>query len=241
MGTLFVALILIIVLFYVYVRKKVAIHKKEEELTFLALQLHEKELEVDKNESYIATLLLQYEESSKKEELLVEQKEMVDLLKKENEQLLIEKKLLHEKISSYSISSYEVTNVKILSDKLHFLEKREQELCMQVLSQNPVLHKLHLKPVYLNEAELKKVCNVADVIFQNFSQRLVEAVPSLSDHEVALCCLIKLRFSITEISILLSIASTSVSRSKLRIKNKIYSGMEDVPKDKSLDVWLWEY
>lgn len=41
-------------------------HEKEEELTDLALQLHEKELEMDKNESYIAELQQQYEEDSKK-------------------------------------------------------------------------------------------------------------------------------------------------------------------------------
>ena len=241
MCTIVLMLVLAILFIIIYLRKRIAMHKKEEELTGLALLLHEKELEIDKNQSYIAELQKQYEESNKKEEGWMEQEEVMEKLKEENEQLALEKKLLYEKITSYSVSSSEVTNVKILSDKLQLLEKREQELCMQLLSQTPLLNTLHLKPVYLNEAELKKVCKVADVIFQNFTQRLVESVPSLSEHEVALCCLIKLRFSITEISILLSIASTSVSRSKLRIKNKIYSCMGDVSKDKSFDVWIWEY
>ena len=241
MCTIVLMLVLAILFIIIYLRKRIAMHKKEEELTGLALLLHEKELEIDKNQSYIAELQRQYEESNKKEEDWMEQEEVMEKLKEENKQLTLEKKLLHERMASYSVSSSEVTNVKILSDKLQLLEKREQELCMQLLSQNPVLHKLHLKPVYLNEAELKKVCKVADVIFQNFTQRLVESVPSLSEHEVALCCLIKLRFSITEISILLSIASTSVSRSKLRIKNKIYSEFGETSKSKSLDIWLWEY
>lgn len=241
MFTVLIVLVLMFILISFLLRKRIAMHKKEEELAGLALQLHKKELEVDKNESYIAELQSRYQESNRKEELFAEQKEMLKNLKKENEQLCLEKKLLHEKISSYSVSSYEVTNIKLLSDKLCLLEKREKELCAQLLAHIPLLHTLHLKPVYLNDAELKEICRIADSVFQDFTRRLLKDVPSLSEHEIILCSLIKLRFSITEISIFLNIASTSVSRSKLRIKNKIYSELEEKPKDKSLDIWIWEY
>lgn len=241
MCTLLMACVLILFLLYIYFRKRISVHKKEEELTNLSLQLHEKELEVDRNELYIANLHLLYEESNKKEELWAEQQETLCKLEKENKQLHLEKKLLYEKIASYSISSYEVTNVKILSEQLYVLKKREQELCTKLLEQTSLLRRLHLKPVYLNEAELKNICSISDSIFQNFSHRLLRDIPSLSERELSLCCLIKLRFSITEISILLSIASASVSRLKLRVKNKINLELGDVLKDKSLDIWIWEY
>lgn len=228
MFTVVIVLLLGILLIYIYLRKRITIQKKEEELTSLALQLHQKELEVEKNESYIAELQSQFEKNNKKEELYMEQVEELKNLKKENERLSLEKNLLYEKIASYSISSQE-------------LEKREKELCSLLLAQIPFLRQLHLKPAYLNDTELSDICQITDNIFHHFTQRLSKAISSLSEHEIILCCLIKLRFSITEIAVFLNIAPTSVSRSKLRIKNKIYSELGEDSKEKSLDIWLWEY
>ena len=238
MFTIVIVLLLGISLIYIYLRKRIAIQKKEEELTSLALQLHQKELEVEKNESYIVELQSQFEKNNKKEELYIEQVEELKNLKKENERLSLEKNLLYEKIASYSISSQE-------------LEKREKELCSLLLTQIPFLRRLHLKPVYLNDTELSDICQITDNIFHHFTQRLSKfhhftqrlskEISSLSEHEIILCCLIKLRFSITEIAVFLNIAPTSVSRSKLRIKNKIYAELGEDSKEKSLDIWLWEY
>ena len=228
MFTIVIVLLLGILLIYIYLRKRITIQKKEEELTSLALQLHQKELEVEKNESYIAELQSQFEKNNKKEELYMEQVEELKNLKKENERLSLEKNLLYEKIASYSISSQE-------------LEKREKELCSLLLAQIPFLRQLHLKPAYLNDTELSDICQITDNIFHHFTQRLSKEISSLSEHEIILCCLIKLRFSITEIAVFLNIAPTSVSRSKLRIKNKIYAELGEDSKEKSLDIWLWEY
>lgn len=228
MFTIVIVLLLGILLIYIYLRKRITIQKKEEELTSLALQLHQKELEVEKNESYIAELQSQFEKNNKKEELYMEQVEELKNLKKENERLSLEKNLLYEKIASYSISSQE-------------LEKREKELCSLLLAQIPFLRQLHLKPAYLNDTELSDIYQITDNIFHHFTQRLSKAISSLSEHEIILCCLIKLRFSITEIAVFLNIAPTSVSRSKLRVKNKIYAELGEDSKEKSLDIWLWEY
>lgn len=241
MFTIVIVLFLLILLIYIYLHKRITLHQKEEEMTNLALQLHQKELEVEKNESYIVELQSQFEKYNKKEEFYIEQVEAFKNLKKENERLSLEKNMLHEKIASYSISSHELSNVKTLSDRLLLLEKREKELCSLLLSQIPFLRKLHLQPVYLNETELNDICKIADNIFQEFTQRLSKDISVLSEHEIILCSLIKLRFSITEISIFLNITPASVSRSKLRIKNKIFFELGEDSKGKSLDIWLWKY
>lgn len=194
MFTIVIVLLLGILLIYIYLHKRIAIHQKEEKLTRLALQLHDKELEVEKNESYIAELQSQFEQNNKKEELYIEQVEALKKLKKENERLSLEKNMLHDKIASYSISGHELSDVKTLSDRVLLLEKREKELCSLLLTQAPFLRKLHLQPVYLNETELKDVCKIADNIFQKFTQRLSKEVSVLSEHEIILCSLIKLRF-----------------------------------------------
>ena len=71
----------------------------------------------------------------------MEQSEVLLQLKKENEQLCLERDRLNEKLSSYSgSSSYMQSNVKILSDRLSELEKRENELCTLILSEMPILN-----------------------------------------------------------------------------------------------------
>lgn len=92
MFTIVMVLLLLILLIYIYLHKRIVMHRKEEELTNLALKLHKKELEVEKNESYIVELQSLYEESNKKEEFYIEQGVILDNLKKENERLVFEKK-----------------------------------------------------------------------------------------------------------------------------------------------------
>lgn len=82
MFTVVIVLLLGILLIYIYLRKRITIQKKEEELTSLALQLHQKELEVEKNESYIVELQSQFAENNKKKELYIEQIEALKNLKK---------------------------------------------------------------------------------------------------------------------------------------------------------------
>ena len=218
-----------------------AIHRKEEEIAQLAISLHQKELEVDKNESYIEELQQQFDESSKKEDFYIEQLEALESLKEENKKLCSEKMNLQKKIASYSVEEYELSNIKLLSDRLYRLEKRENELCTLLLEHIPLLNKLHSNPTYLKDKELKDIIRITDDIFQDFAHRLLSDVPLLNENELILCCLIKLRFSIPEISLFLNIASTSVSRRKLRVKNKIYSVIPNMKAEKSFDIWLWQY
>ena len=242
MFTIVMVLLILVFFAYIYLRKQIAIRRKQKEMDNLSILLHQKDIEMKKNESYIAELQKQYEESIQKEDLYMEQSEVLLQLKKENEQLCLERDILNEKLSSYSSSSsYMQSNVKVLADRLSELEKRENELCTLILSEMPILNNLHKKPEYLSDTRLTEICRITDNIYQNFTKRLMKDVPSLSEHEIILCCLIKLRFSISEISIFMNIASTSVSRSKLRIKNKIYALSKDSSYEKSLDIWLWEY
>lgn len=242
MFTIVMVLLILVFFAYIYLRKQIAIRRKQKEMDNLSILLHQKDIEMKKNESYIAELQKQYEESIQKEDLYMEQSEVLLQLKKENEQLCLERDILNEKLSSYSgSSSYMQSNVKVLADRLSELERRENELCTLILSEMPILHNLHKKPEYLSDTRLTEICRITDNIYQNFTKRLMKDVPSLSEHEIILCCLIKLRFSIAEISIFMNIASTSVSRSKLRIKNKIYALSKDSSYEKSLDIWLWEY
>ena len=66
-------------------------------------------------------------------------------------------------------------------------------------------------------------------------------IPSLTDGDIQICCLIKLRFSNGDIANMLAISPTSVSKRKLRLKERIVQEIGSLGENQSLDLWLMEY
>lgn len=108
-----------------------------------------------------------------------------------------------------------------------------------MLERYPELSSFHAHPVYLQAEGMSRLRQICDTVYGGFCRRLSQSVPSLSEYEVELCCLIKLRFTVGEIAALLGISPSSVSTSKHRVKKKIYSCLGITDK-KSLDLWVWE-
>lgn len=195
-----VGVVLLSVLLYFYQRRKIILHRKEEELNRLTLRLRENELQLERNRRYISDLEAQAEESREAVGQLQEQRERLASLSRDNEVLTT----------------------------------------AQVLAKEPLLSALRKKPVYLDEAGGKKVRMITDKVYADFTRRLSQSVPALSEYDLTLCCLVKLRFPVSDIAVLLGISSSSVSTSKLRAKKKIYETLGIVDK-KSLDQWIGEF
>lgn len=194
-----VGVVLLSVLLYFYQRRKIILHRKEEELNRLTLRLRENELQLERNRRYISDLEAQAEESREAVGQLQEQRERLASLSRDNE-----------------------------------------VLTAQVLAKEPLLSALRKKPVYLEEAGGKKVRMITDKVYADFTRRLSQSVPALSEYDLTLCCLVKLRFPVSDIAVLLGISSSSVSTSKLRAKKKIYETLGIADK-KSLDQWIGEF
>ena len=75
----------------------------------------------------------------------------------------------------------------------------------------------------------------------NYTKRLYHQIPSLTDGDIQICCLIKLRFSNGDIANMLAISPTSVSKRKLRLKERIVQEIGSLGENQSLDLWLMEY
>lgn len=194
-----VGVVLLSVLLYFYQRRKIILHRKEEELNRLTLRLRENELQMERNRRYISELEAQAEESREAVGQLQEQRERLASLSRDNEALIA-----------------------------------------QVLAKEHLLSSLRKKPIYLDEAGAKKVRMITDKVYTDFTRRLSSSVPALSEYDLTLCCLVKLRFPVSDIAVLLGISSSSVSTSKLRAKKKIYETLGIVDK-KSLDQWIGEF
>lgn len=82
-----VGVVLLSVLLYFYQRRKIILHRKEEELNRLTLRLRENELLIERNRRYISELEAQAEKSREAVEQLKEQKERLAFLRQDNEAL----------------------------------------------------------------------------------------------------------------------------------------------------------
>lgn len=194
-----IGVMLLSLLLYFYQRRKLILHRKEEELNRLTLRLRENELLIERNRRYISELEAQAEKSREAVEQLKEQKE-----------------------------------------RLAFLRQDNEALTAQVLAKEAWLSSLRKKPIYLDEAGAKKVRMITDKVYTDFTRRLSSSIPMLSEYDLTLCCLVKLRFPVSDIAVLLGISSSSVSTSKLRAKKKIYETLGIADK-KSLDQWIGEF
>lgn len=240
---LFVILVLFLVALFIYIhlRRQKALRRKEEELNKLVLSLHENEALIKRNTNYIAALESEIAQSSDTAEQLEEQQKLVSTLQDENRRLQTENGKLKNRIEHQDVSSYDSTEIKRITEKLYAVKQQKEHLSAWLVEEHPYLLALHSRPVYLKDEDLKQLRQLTDVIYAEFCQRLHTDVPALSDNEITLCCLIKLRFTVSEIAVLLGISASSVSTGKFRVKNKIYTALGIPPKKISLDLWIWGY
>ena len=88
-------------------------------------------------------------------------------------------------------------------------------------SNSNIITRLKNKPVMLYDRDwedIKLLLNLAD---HNCIIRLSESHPDLTADDIKYCCLFKLKFSITDIAIMMNVQSSTVSKRKLRIKNHL--------------------
>ena len=160
---------------------------------------------------------------------------------RENELLIERNRRYISELEAQAEKSREaVEQLKEQKERLAFLRQDNEALTAQVLAKEAWLSSLRKKPIYLDEAGAKKVRMITDKVYTDFTRRLSASVPALSEYDLTLCCLVKLRFPVSDIAVLLGISSSSVSTSKLRAKKKIYETLGIADK-KSLDQWIGEF
>lgn len=231
--------VLLALLVYVYQRRKIVLHRKEEELNRLGLRLHEHESLMDRNNAYIAELEAQIAEGREASDQLGEQEETLASLRKENDSLRRDADRLRKEMEKLRLPSEESVGTERIAAELRQTRQENEELRICMLERYPELSSLHAHPAYLQAEGMSRLRQICDTVYVGFCRRLSQSVPSLSEYEVELCCLIKLRFTVGEIAALLGISPSSVSTSKHRVKKKIYSCLGITDK-KSLDLWVWE-
>lgn len=229
---------------YLYQRKIVSqkqeISEKEEKIRYFTMKIHENETLINRNKMRIEELTIQMEGSLEIKEQWKEQNK----IRQQNETLKLENNNLQNHISNYAQSlkekSKELEAMEHLSKENQYLHKREAFLCNQLIKQTELFNKLKTTK-YIDNKLWQEIKEKIDLLFDNYTKRLCHQIPSLTDGDIQICCLIKLRFSNGDIANMLAISPTSVSKRKLRLKERIVQEIGSLGENQSLDLWLMEY
>lgn len=233
---------------YLYQRKIVSqkqeISEKEEKIRYFTMKIHENETLINRNKMRIEELTIQMEGSLEIKEQWKEQNKIRQEIQQQNETLKLENNNLQNHISNYAQSlkekSKELEAMEHLSKENQYLHKREAFLYNQLIKQTELFNKLKTTK-YIDNKLWQEIKEKIDLLFDNYTKRLCHQIPSLTDGDIQICCLIKLRFSNGDIANMLAISPTSVSKRKLRLKERIVQEIGSLGENQSLDLWLMEY
>ena len=75
-------------------------------------------------------------------------------------------------------------------------------------------------------------------IYDRYTERLQEIIPSLTEQDLQICCLMKLRIPHQNIADILCISSSSVSKRKQRLKERIIQATGIWTEGQTLEEWL---
>ena len=105
---------------------------------------------------------------------------------------------------------------RLASDKEH-----SGKLSDEIVNNNTLVAQLRRQPRFLTAEEWKKLESIVDSGYDGYMRRLDERFATLTEVDRQLCMLIRLRFEVKDMARIMAVSATSVSRQKLRLKNRL--------------------
>lgn len=242
-------LLLIAILVYAYqkklLRKEQRIQEAEEEIRSKSVRIQENEQTISLNRKRMQELEEQMEADKGMQEELEEQRKALTEIARHNDRLEEENRSLQRDIDGMSAilkeKSVELEQLDVLSKENLRLHNREWFLSSLLLEKDETLRCLKHSPHYIREEEWEAIKRSVDQLFDHFTKRLTAAIPSLTENELQLCCLIRLHFSNSAIATMLAIEAASVSKRKFRLKERIIQKTGTWSAGTTLELWLWNF
>ena len=223
-------------------RRKLRISR--EQINGFILAREKNESIIRRNEQVIAHLQEQIADGQEAQEQLEESKAALASLQQQTETLRNENTSLQQRIERYKHqpSEEEIATLKANANRMHLLEERERELTAELANNNELMRKLRENPKFLGAAEWKKLEGVTNRIYNRFTERIKTQYSHLTEVDIQLCILLKLRFTVSQISILTATSPSSVSVQKNRLKKRLLQKDEHLfDNGQTLDMYLWLY
>lgn len=95
----------------------------------------------------------------------------------------------------------------------------------------------HGTRIHLSDEDWRDLQAMVNSTYRQFTQRLREQYPALTDKDIQFCCLLKVNMNLQTLADIYCISKTSVSKKKLRLKEKL--GLTDA--GNTLDEWIQVY
>ena len=240
---------LVAITIYLYqkrlVRKETTIRCQSEQLQTYMLQLHENESRLMQNRQYMQELKTQLAAHEDDADIHREQQVQMDRLEAENSSLQTTILSLQQRIGEYSSrlsnARKDMDQLRNLSEEALQLRERERQLTDRLVDRHPLMAELQSRSRTLSEEEWQELVQLCDDTWDGFTVRLQRLCPQLTDQELRLCLLIRLRLSNAQQAAIFAVSPASVSQKKFRLKKHLQeAGAMPLSADTSLDRWLCE-
>lgn len=239
------------VLVYLYQRKLLKkeryLQQVKEQMRLNRIALSENEQQMRRNEEIIQALSAQLDGQGNLNDQLRDRQEEIEQIREENNLLSIEKQRLQQEMNrlqqtvpekSIEMEAYE----RMVEQNITFVT------CAKQLSGILISRHEHLKRLqegefkHLSDIDWPSVYETLDRLFNNYTKRLRQNYPLLTEEDIQCCCLIKLQLSTSAIARLYGIAPPSVTKRKQRIKERINQAKAGlIGREQPVDVYLWGY
>jgi len=191
------ALVLGIIIVVNFYRRK--LRRSREQINGFILIQQKNERIIRHNEQMIADLQTQIADGQEAQEQLEESKAALVGLQRQTEVLRDENANLQHRIEKYKHqpSEEEIEKWKANANRMYQLEERERELTAELANNNELMRKLREKPKFLGASEWKKLEDITNRIYNRFTERIKSQYPHLTEVDIQLCILLKLRFTVS--------------------------------------------
>ncbi|MDD6019895.1 MAG: hypothetical protein PUD41_05670 [bacterium] len=119
------------------------------------------------------------------------------------------------------------SEIAMLQSRLASDKERSGKLSEEIVNNNTLVAQLRRQPRFLTAEEWKKLESIVDSGYDGYMRRLDERFATLTEVDRQLCMLIRLRFEVKDMARIMAVSATSVSRQKLRLKNRLLAAEPD--------------
>lgn len=229
----------------ILIRKERRLKEQEETIRQTSLKLVENEMQILRNKQRMSELMKQIENDKNLKGQIEEQTHALENIRKQNELLADEnsqlKQNLTKQVQSIESQPKELREWEELATQNKYLHERESLLVSLVIKNNPLLYKIKKQHPYIKDEQWESFKEELNLIFDGYTHKLQKQIPSISEGELRLACLIKLKMSNGEMAESLGVSPSSGSKSKSRLKDRIAHTVPTFDKNILVDVWLWDF
>lgn len=227
-------------------RKECLVREAQENIQKYIMQLYENEQSIKKNEELILIYTGELQDKEELEKLVDERRVQLDITRRQNGLLQDQIQSLQQKIQQIAPLKEEknqwIHTFEDLSEENKMLKSREIYLLDYLGTHIDLFKRLREGKDSLKEQDWYMLKTHIDLLFDKFTMRLQADFPGLTEYNLKICCLIKMRYSTSRISTLLGVSAPSITRQKLRIREFMSQQKKELTwEDTTLETYLSEY